>query len=241
MMRVKCFYASVILMCTGCATTTMQTAEQLENGQVVVSGALDSPGYFIMPRLSGLALVGVGGVADIGAHLGTAFLSVNGGASARLYLNEWLKLGVQGDYIVVVDERQNLASATVQLTGTYEYRDARNPFFWGSGYIYGGPSVGISDEIVTNRWQSTEPTAIAVGFVFGQERKLTDAFNLQSEMTYYPLHFVEGRWKSQITEPYFFPIQTFQAGIGLNYRSRRNDGEAKGTTPYPLERFGVPE
>ncbi len=41
----------------GCATT-MQTAERLQSGDIVVSGALDLPGLLYVPRLSGQLLIG---------------------------------------------------------------------------------------------------------------------------------------------------------------------------------------
>jgi hypothetical protein len=213
--------------------TTMQTAEQLENGQFVLSGALDVPGHYRVPRASGQFLVGTGGVADIGGYLGTTGYTFNSGALARVYLNEWLKLGVQGNFIGSLHRRNDwndLANVTVQLTGTR--RDHLS-------YLYGGLAVGATHEF-DRRHNATR--TIAVGGLFGAETRLTDVINLQSEVNLYLLHWEQ--WdRGESFKRYrggggflgigSIPAQTMQFAIGLNYGAHRKAALPTGNTRYP--------
>ncbi|MBA2663195.1 MAG: hypothetical protein H0U74_12960 [Bradymonadaceae bacterium] len=79
-----------------CATTTMHPPRQLGSGELVGTVAIDEPGWWILPRLGGQLVYGLG-IGDISAHVGTAFVTVNGGVGARLYLSDFLIAGLQSN------------------------------------------------------------------------------------------------------------------------------------------------
>lgn len=64
-----------LFFAAGCASTQVETARQLEHGELVQSVNLDWPGAFIFPSYRALYGMGPG---DISAHAGTALLSFSG-------------------------------------------------------------------------------------------------------------------------------------------------------------------
>jgi hypothetical protein len=235
--------ASLLLLCMGCASTMMQTSEQLESGQVVLSGALDMPGYFIVPRASGQALIGVGGFSDVGVHAGTTVFTALAGGSARLYLAEWLMLGVQGDFAAEFEWAGGISyvtNGTARLTTRVEEDGGRSLFGTRTSrkgrIIYGGLDVGYT------RIEDGDHNMhyIAVGFFQGAERPLSDKMNVQFEVSLYPVAWEQGEDGSfqLVKRGGYFGAgspRALQVGVGINYSSHRKAPKPVGPTLYPAD------
>lgn len=178
-----------LLVLSGCSLTTMQTSRQLEKGQLLGSAGLDAPGSaLIIPRASASVMYGFGG-GDVGAHIGTAWLTANAGASVRGYLGPHLigalqsdvlvganssysawgtidPLGIEGDAILILSPRL--------ITATSDTMRA-----------YGGGQSNILFGIAGANEAVTYENAI-FGLILGWEEPVSDRANLQVEGTLTP-------------------------------------------------------
>ena len=123
---------------SGCAFTKMETARQLDEGEFVVSGSADWPGFLVfIPRLQGNVTYGYG-PGDVSVHLGSAIFMYNAGLGKRLYLSEWLNLSLQADAMMMLpgmvpfdssgERTLAMLTATPRLTTS---ADERRPFYAG--------------------------------------------------------------------------------------------------------------
>ena len=87
------------LLSTGCASTRMETARQLDHGEFVVGATIDVPGVLWIPRIGAHGMIGLGDVGDLSLYLGTAFITYNFGLGGRLYLGDMATLSVKGDLV----------------------------------------------------------------------------------------------------------------------------------------------
>jgi hypothetical protein len=205
---------------TGCSFTTMQTSRQLDKGDLVVTGALDWPGFLIIPRVSGQVTYGLES-GDISAHAGSSLFTFNAGATARGYLAPWLTGSLQGDIMYLpIDEffmgagnsggawlmgvTPRLTTATV--TGDLFYGGAQ------STILFGVPSGGSNIELL----------GAFFGVIGGLEYVIQDNVSFQVELTVSPLYLTSDGLSSPIAEggP---PVA--QIGFGVNW------GTGKGSTP----------
>jgi hypothetical protein len=213
------------LVSTGCSFTTMQTSRQLEQGEVVYSGALDLPGTLYIPRASAQAIYGFG-AGDIGAHLGTSLLLVNTGISGRAYLTPWLTAGLQSDFMLFTsnsifeNDRFGLLTLSPRLTTATIEGDL---FYGGvqSNLIFGADSRS-----------GLEFAFGFVGLIGGLEYVITDTVALQVELTVSPLYFDRtARLNSDLGDLGF----AFQMGLGINWSTGR------GATPPPTQPTPTPQ
>src|SRR5690554_8130673 len=86
------------MLSAGCAHTTIETARQLESGQVVAGGALDWPGSEVWPRASGYGKVGLADLGDLGLVSAYDGEALTLGGSARAYPGERWMAGLQANF-----------------------------------------------------------------------------------------------------------------------------------------------
>ena len=89
------FAVVLALVATGCSFTTTETARQLDHGEQVYSGSADFPGFLYLPRLNVAGKFGLGGAGDLGAHVGTNFMTYNAGVAGRVYPGDYAIIGLQ--------------------------------------------------------------------------------------------------------------------------------------------------
>lgn len=168
-MRKRVGYVLVFLavMLSGCAFSKMETAHQLEGGDILMSGTLDWPGMLYIPRANLNFMYGLGGVGDISAHVGTTMFTANAGLGGRVYLGDRLNLSLQGDAMYVIfdfdlggsDRTAALLTATPRLTTTAG--DGR--------FVYGGiqSNIIVGYESTPADGMSLEGLAILAGGLVG--------------------------------------------------------------------------
>ena len=165
---------------SGCASSRMTTARQLEKGDLVISGTADTPGVIYLPRLSGQAVVGLG-PADVSVHLGSTLLTYNAGLGVRAYLGESMILSAQGDYnfIPLVQDLTGenlfgLITATGRLTNAV--RAGR--------FLYGGPQIGT---LAIQSGDEFNFGGVNAGGVIGVDLAIRDKFGFQVELFLAPV------------------------------------------------------
>ncbi len=123
---------------SGCAVTKMETARQLDEGEFVVSGSADWPGFFfVIPKIQGNVMYGYG-PGDVSFHMGSAIFMYNAGLGKRLYLLDWLNLSLQADAMMMLpgmvpfdssgESTLAMLTATPRLTTS---ADEGRPFYGG--------------------------------------------------------------------------------------------------------------
>ncbi len=179
--RIGLMVAVVSVWVSGCSSTTMRTARQLEAGDLVASGGLDGPGFLYVPRLSGQVMYGLG-AGDVSVHGGTTVVTFNAGLGARAYLGERWTAGLQLDANGVLPTVSNeldfggLYSGNLQLTNS-----ARGKF----GF-YGGPHIAVHTAGFSSNFS---PPVINTGLVGGLDLLIADNFGLQIEARASPLYY----------------------------------------------------
>lgn len=211
------------LLATGCATTEMETARQLESGELVGAGSLAFPGTAgVIPRMSGNVRYGFG-AGDVGAHLGTSFFLVNIGAGARVYPSEFFTVGVQGDVLTPLFETDNDEPTTgVLLTVTPRILTTAQE----GRPVYGGVEASIPINLVGADQQhfysgidgQAEPWVTPVaGPVVGLDILASpeSGVGFQSELSFKPVR-LNPDWRRSL-EPEE-PAPVIQWSIGMYYR-----------------------
>jgi hypothetical protein len=200
----------------GCATSTMHPPRQLQAGEAVVTVAIDAPGYWVLPRLSGQILYGLGG-ADVSAYLGTTFFSLNGGAGARLYLNDWLMASLQGNAVLNWDYPVFSVTPRLMTSG----QGPRIPYFGlQSNIIWQIDNINNNNKPIVDNG-SDEPIALRffgvnLGPVVGYEFHISGATRMQIELTVSPFVFnpQQGLGIAYNSDFMFFVAQL---GIGFSF------------------------
>ena len=168
----------------------METANQLEDGDVVLAGSIDNIGYGPIPRASFTAMTGVEGSGDISAHIGTTLFTANIGLGARYYLTERVNLSLQGDASAVLigipvsphnpRERVIVTAVPRVTTATKE-----GEFFYG----------GVQANVLTGfESENTELVGALGGVVLGLDfGSRVDGGGIQGELVLYPLQYRDGK------------------------------------------------
>ncbi|MFU8806887.1 MAG: hypothetical protein ACNA8W_23975, partial [Bradymonadaceae bacterium] len=229
---------------SGCAFPTMQTAAQLDSGDVVLSGSMDLPGAFLIPRFGGQVLYGVGGMGDVGAHVNSALFTSSAGLSLRLYPSDLIILGVQAAYVHPIESNEFARNfhATARL-GT-----STNPDRWFYGGIQAtGHHILHPQYYYYYRGDREPEQVITAGAYAGADIYLSPAFSLQVEGMVSPIAFdvddgyIDGAAFEALDR--FFDERAgwglFQVGLGLNYHYGKQfgaDRPPRGVTPEPVRR-----
>jgi hypothetical protein len=202
----------VSVLSSGCAFSRLQTSRQLEAGEMVVSGAVDLPGFFILPRVGGQVMYGLD-KGDVGASLSTAFVTHTAGVNARRYLSPSWNAGLQAELIYYAPSTHGAAFRTVEgnafvlaINPRLTSATTRNDRF------YGGIQSNILIPFSASR--GGEPFLALVGAVAGLEFPLAEQNSIQFELTVSPV----GILRSGVE---FFPSEGgfafFQWSAGMNF------------------------
>lgn len=209
---------------SGCATTEMETARQLEGGELVASGSATMPGTMVViPRFSGNVRYGYG-IGDVGAHLGTSFYLVNIGAGARVYPSEFFTVGVQGDFLTPLFDFDGDGNAPIgQLTVTPRVLTTAQegrPVYGGIEATVPIPLVGpedttpdFSDELPGDRFVT--PVAgpvVGVDHLINPQRGM----GFQAELSFKPIR-LHPQWRRSVDPQEAAPIG--QLSLGIYYRN----------------------
>ncbi len=223
----------VCVLGSGCAISRMETARQLEGGEVVFGGTADMPGALWLPRVGGSAMVGLGGGGDASIYAGTAILAHTVGLGARVYLGEGIIASVHGDLlflpVVGFDGLEAPALVTINPRITSAATDDRP--------VYAGVQASVVNEWFLGQTGRT-PFAhgfVVVGGVAGLDHLFPTGLGLQGELRMAVLSI-------EPTEPAldFFPYP--QGSVGLYFRPSRaqRPSEAGPTEEYPPVREPAP-
>ena len=186
----KCRLMAVLalsLVVTGCATTEMETARQLDSGETVVAGTATVPGALgIIPKASGSVRYGHP-VGDVGGHIGTTLATYSAGLGTRLYPADFLTFSLQGDVTAPIISFDDFIGAT-QVTLTPRISTSAE----GNRFVYGGLEASVP-LWVSGEWGviGGETVAAQGGFFVGvdvltEEDEERD-FGIQGEMGISPL------------------------------------------------------
>jgi hypothetical protein len=212
---------TTLVLLSGCATTTMKTAERLGSGEVVAGGGFD-----VLPtptRVHGHLQLGAGDVADVGFHGGLG-LPTHIGASTRLYLGPRVDFSSQADFfllafdgigctlilIIPICEPDFADLFTLSARLTTAMRELEQP---GQSGVYGGLTAYAStgDLGRARRGSLTNPfEGGAVGLVGGFERRQFNGVNFQTEITLIPYCFGASSCRAGV-----------QLSFGWNYGAHR--------------------
>jgi hypothetical protein len=225
---------------SGCTAGVMQTSRQLKDGEVILSGVADEPGFYVIPRLSANVAYGLGDVADINANLGTTVLTYSGGVGLRVYPTDWATLSVQGNYglLGVLSDRatDGILSITGKLTSTTKI-DGR-PVYGGLSMVGAGLRGSFTDfnDFSTTQTNEMRFLSFSAGLVGGIETDLSDDASLQVELSYMPIGTSGGSDGVGV-----FPISVdgltpfiIQFGVAIHYRIG-DEPAAKPTKPVDAQ------
>jgi len=175
------------LVVTGCATTEMETARQLDSGETVIAGTATVPGALgIIPRASGSVRYGHS-VGDVGGHIGTTLATYSAGLGTRLYPTDFLTFSLQGDFKAPIISADDFIGAT-QVTLTPRISTSAE----GNRFVYGGLEASVPLWISGDGGFIGGDAAAAQGGFFVGVDVLTDEdeerdFGVQAEMGISPL------------------------------------------------------
>lgn len=204
--------ALVSLLCaTGCGYYTTRTARQLDRKDHVVSVALQEPGTFVLPKLSGRWLYGLGW-GDITAFGGTSYFVTDAGFGYRHYLSPLFNLDVDGRYLYAVPESWGmfnlypevdsndavLAGLTVSSSTT-----STRKFYAGLRLrsAFEGLTAGQFGQFIEAN------SALLIGYEYGQYDR-----SIQWELLLSFLHYRDGEFS--VAEPL---ASTSQIGFGVSH------------------------
>ena len=212
--------AVLLLLGVGCAGQRVTPARQLQSGDLVVSGSVDTPGMFFLPRVSGQALYGIG-PGDVGVHAGTTVLTYNAGVTGRAYLGKSLILSAQGDYNrVSLLQSETLIGGLITATGrlTNAVRAGR--------FLYGGPQLSVV------AFQDSDQLGFAgvnVGGVIGVDFLPRSNLGIQAELSLSPislgpeaqLSFFPASLIESESSNFLSPLSAIQLSANFYLRSTR--------------------
>lgn len=211
---------------SGCSFATMTPAHRLDAGDVVVQGALDEPGFLYIPRLSGQVSFGTGG-ADLGVHAGTSLLTLNAGATARVYLGN-TALSLQADGVITTFQETLFSSGTrfgiLNLTPRFG-RLLRE----GESIYYGGQIHGILPFNIDDGADLPSGPGFALGGYVGYAWDSPGNLDVQIELSAAPLgvfpdvYTVDGVGYGVGLTP------IVQLGFGVQYRREKGTAPARPT------------
>ena len=225
------------MLSAGCAHTTIETARQLESGQVVAGGALDWPGSEVWPRASGYGKVGLADLGDLGLVSAYDGEALTLGGSARAYLGERWMAGLQVNFERYLwwtrdtDERPSPLADVVLIT----------PRLSTTVREQAGVYVGVQGTLNGNwRYSSDEATSptfrvwiLRAGGFLGAEREFASGWSVQAEMILLPLNMsVSGDF---YTIDAFETEMLFQGSLGASYRFGGGQEEVERPTPTRAE------
>ena len=204
--------AWTMMTAMGCASGVQSTQRQLDHGQLVITGYTDSSAPVFVPKIGGLAQLGIGELGDIGAMASAhaLFRTFEWGASARLYVGDHWNLSVQGTAAHVLVPRDaspttpfSQGSVITRLTravsgeqGTYfglEVRASRRRY----AYHTGAGLLDLEEDlagVIGRGWDEsrTEHTiqgwmGVNLGLVGGYEFLMSDHMGLSIDCRLSPL------------------------------------------------------
>lgn len=210
---IACIGFLLLLVAAGCAHRRMHTTRQLEEGNDVFSGAVESPGHGVAPRLSLQWVHGFGG-ADVNLFAGGTppigrFGSVDAGGGARWYAGPQVSLEVHGMYQYTLPFGYSRVIPRVDLTTA---TTASRIFYFGTG-LHGAVPIGESEAART-------VPGVYHTLRFGLEPRLTDGSTLQIELTIPTFAATDIGvlpWAGSGLGAVPLAISGLQFGIGLNW------------------------
>ncbi len=183
---------ALALTLTGCAFQHRETSRQLDHGEWVVGAALDVPGglegygpylswaeaRLATTRLSAGATYGILGRGDASLFVGTTQVSRNVGLSGRYYATDWLNVGLQTDFMHLM----NAVTLTPRLATTttperWYYGGLQTTLFFGTEeqerFDFFGGTLGllVGAEHITHRFAlplGLQAEAILSPWYYGQ-------------------------------------------------------------------------
>ena len=184
MIRMVSTLVGLLVLCLtgGCLFSNMDTARQLDEREVAISGSVDANPIFPLPRAQAKAMWGLG-PGDLSLHGGMSIATFfNAGFGARLYMSEHLTAGVQVDAAanVLAASDQDIigwVAATPKVTTTVE--EGRP--------LYGGVQATLVTAQQLDAEFEADEFALMPGVVLGVE---------------FPLHgglFGASSWQMQLT------------------------------------------
>ncbi len=205
---------------SGCAFGKMETARQLEQGELVTSGSLDWPGALFLPRVAGNAMYGVGGHGDVSAHAGTTIITANAGIGGRVYLGERFTASVQADGIYNFDPVESdfltggdqIGRAIIAVTPRITTAVRDDELFYAGIH---GHYLGMINRPAEGGLDYSQGR-MPVGFLVGVDHLFAGGnWGFQAELSAMPvaIDFEEGPIFFD-SPPYFYP----QLGVGMYYR-----------------------
>lgn len=174
---------------SACSFTRMETANQLEDGELVLSGSLDNIGFGPIPRANFTAMQGIAGDGDFSIHLGTTLFSANAGIGGRYYLNERINLSLQADVMTVllglpVSPHEPFDRFIVTAVPRFTTAVKEGEFFY----------TGIQANVLTGLdSENTELLGGLGGLVLGMDfGSRAHGGGIQTELVLYPIQYRDG-------------------------------------------------
>lgn len=169
------------LLFSGCATTSMQPARPLSDGETVTTLYLDEPGFLYIPRAGAQVTKGLGG-GDVSANVSASVWHADVGVGGRAYLSDRWSLMLQNQTAFMYEYRDGTIGWNTSMLAV---RSMPPPDGWFYGGWQGGLSVVSPAANEVFSFGTTE-TTVTVPFIGGMVGvgpfSIGEAWTLQVEL-----------------------------------------------------------